>query len=232
MTKLGRMVNTGEIKSLEEIFKMSLPIKEVEIVDKLIQDDYKEEVMKVKPVQKQTRAGQRTRFKVWVLIGDGKGHIGLGQKAHKEVQGAIKGAIRDAKMNIIPVRMGYWGNNIALPHTVPTKITGKEGSVTIRLVPAPRGTGLVGGVASKKVLQIAGIQDCYTQSSGSTRTKGNFLFATYKALAKTYTYMTPEFWGQPYLNMKDLIGKAEEKKLEEKENANDDFQDSGEENDN
>ena len=226
------MVNTGEIKSLEEIFKMSLPIKEVEIVDKLIQDDYKEEVMKVKPVQKQTRAGQRTRFKVWVLIGDGKGHIGLGQKAHKEVQGAIKGAIRDAKMNIIPVRMGYWGNNIALPHTVPTKITGKEGSVTIRLVPAPRGTGLVGGVASKKVLQIAGIQDCYTQSSGSTRTKGNFLFATYKALAKTYTYMTPEFWGQPYLNMKDLIGKAEEKKLEEKENANDDFQDSGEENDN
>jgi len=232
LTKLGRMVNTGEIKSLEEIFKMSLPIKEVEIVDKLIQDDYKEEVMKVKPVQKQTRAGQRTRFKVWVLIGDGKGHIGLGQKAHKEVQGAIKGAIRDAKMNIIPVRMGYWGNNIALPHTVPTKITGKEGSVTIRLVPAPRGTGLVGGVASKKVLQIAGIQDCYTQSSGSTRTKGNFLFATYKALAKTYTYMTPEFWGQPYLNMKDLIGKAEEKKLEEKENANDDFQDSGEENDN
>ena len=166
------------------------------------------------------------------MIGDGKGHIGLGQKAHKEVQGAIKGAIRDAKMNIIPVRMGYWGNNIALPHTVPTKITGKEGSVTIRLVPAPRGTGLVGGVASKKVLQIAGIQDCYTQSSGSTRTKGNFLFATYKALAKTYTYMTPEFWGQPYLNMKDLIGKAEEKKLEEKENANDDFQDSGEENDN
>ena len=79
------MVNQGEVRSLEEIFKMSLPIKEVEIVDKLIQEDYKEEVMKVKPVQKQTTAGQRTRFKVWVLIGDGKGHIGLGQKAHKEV---------------------------------------------------------------------------------------------------------------------------------------------------
>lgn len=146
------MVNQGEIRSLEEIFKMSLPIKEVEIVDKLIQEDYKEEVMKVKPVQKQTTAGQRTRFKVWVVIGDGKGHIGLGQKAHKEVQGAIKGAIRNAKMNIIPVRMGYWGNNIALPHTVPVKVTGQEGSVRVRLVPAPRGTGLVGGAASKKVL--------------------------------------------------------------------------------
>lgn len=50
LTKLGRLVNQGEIRSLEEIFKMSMPIKEVEIVDKLIQEDYKEEVMKVKPV--------------------------------------------------------------------------------------------------------------------------------------------------------------------------------------
>ncbi len=55
-------------------------------------------------------------------------------------------------MNIIPVRMGYWGNNIATPHTVPVKVTGKEGSVSVRLVPAPRGTGIVAGPASKKVL--------------------------------------------------------------------------------
>lgn len=52
LTQLGRLVNTGQIKSLEEIFKFSLPIKEVEIVDKLIGENYKEEVMKVKPVQK------------------------------------------------------------------------------------------------------------------------------------------------------------------------------------
>jgi len=55
-------------------------------------------------------------------------------------------------MNIIPVRMGYWGNNIASPHTVPVKVSGKEGSVIVRLVPAPRGTGIVAGPASKKVL--------------------------------------------------------------------------------
>lgn len=157
------MVDKNEIKSLEEIFKLAIPIKEVEIVDKLIlPEDYKEEIMKVKPVQKMTSAGQRTRFKVWVLIGDGKGHIGLGQKSHKEVQGAVQGAARDAKMNIIPVRMSYWGNYIGQPHTVPFKVSGKEGSVRIRLVPAPRGTGLVAGPASKKVLQIAGIKDCYT----------------------------------------------------------------------
>lgn len=214
LTKLGRMVEHGQIKTLEDIFKFSMPIKEVEIVDRLIGgiDTYKEEVMKVKPVQKQTRAGQRTRMKVWVLIGDGRGHIGLGQKAHKEVQGAVQGAIASAKMSIIPVRMGYWGNNIAQPHTVPMKVTGKEGSVTVRLVPAPRGTGIVGAPTSKKVLQMAGVQDCYTQTRGTTKTKGNFLYATYKALARTYLFLTPEFWGKPSLE-KDNYGT--EKQVEE-----------------
>lgn len=217
LTKLGRLVDKGQIKDLEHIFKFSMPIKEVEIVDKLIGDSekYKEEVMKVMPVQKQTTAGQRTRFKVWVLIGSGKGHIGLGQKAHKEVQGAVKGAIADAKMNIIPVRMGYWGNNIGLPHTIPMKITGKEGSVCVRLIPAPRGAGIVAAAASKKVLQLAGIQDVYTQSTGYTRTQGNFLYATYYALKKTYYYLTPELWGKP--NLDNVLFNEDFKKQEEPE---------------
>lgn len=56
------MVEKSQIKTLEEVFKFSMPIKEVEIVDRLIGDmvTYKEEVMKVKPVQKMTTAGQRT----------------------------------------------------------------------------------------------------------------------------------------------------------------------------
>ena len=218
VTKLGRMVEENKVKSLEEIFKFSIPIKESEIVDKLIgdSDKYKEEVMKVKSVQKQTTAGQRTRMKVWVLIGDGNGHIGLGQKAHKEVQGAVAGAIMQAKMNLIPVRMGYWGNNIGYPHTIPFKISGKEGSVMTRLIPAPRGTGIVGSKTTKKVLQVAGIKDCYTQSRGSTKTKGNTLYSCYKALAMSYAYMTPEFWGKPSLE-KDLI--PAEKKHEDNDDV-------------
>merc|ERR1712226_242323 len=199
-TKLGRLVKCEKVKSFEEIFRHCMPIKEPQIVDHLIKKankDIKEEVMKVKPVQKQTTAGQRTRFKAWVLIGDEDGHIGLGQKAHKEVQGAIKGATLDAKMNFVPVRKGYWGNKIGQPHTVPMSISAKNGSVRVRLVPAPRGTDIVGAPTSKKVLQFAGIQDCYTQSRGSTKTKGNFLYAVFKALSKTYCYLTPEFWGKP-----------------------------------
>lgn len=74
------------------------------------------------PVQKQTRAGQRTRFKAFVAMGDYSGHVGLGVKCSKEVATAIRGAIILAKLSIIPVRLGYWGNKIGTPHTVPCKV--------------------------------------------------------------------------------------------------------------
>jgi len=196
VTKLGRLVKTGAIKSIEEIYRFSIPVKEAQIVDALFEGEnkLKEEVMKIMPVQKQTQAGQRTRFKAFVLIGDSNGHIGLGVKAAKEVQGAIKGAIADAKLNLVPIRRGYWGNRIGKPHTVPTKVTGKCGSVRVRLIPAPRGTGIVAAGAPKKVLQLAGVQDVYTSCKGNTKTRGNFLKATYDALSETYKYLTPDFW--------------------------------------
>jgi small subunit ribosomal protein S2e len=195
VTKLGRLVKYGKIQSLEEIFKFSIPIKESQIVDFFLKDKLKEEVMQLKPVQKMTRAGQRTRFKANVLIGDCESHVGLGQKCHKEVQGAIKGALIDAKLNIIPVRKGYWGNKIGAPHTVPCKVTGKGGSVRIRLIPGPRGSGIVGQPKTKKVLQFAGILDCYTSSRGCTKTTGNCLKAVFASLLETNRFLTPDLWG-------------------------------------
>lgn len=143
------------------------------------------------PVQKQTRAGQRTRFKAFVAMGDHSGHVGLGVKCSKEVATAIRGAIILAKLSVIPVRLGYWGNKIGQPHTVPCKVisrivplvsviwcygqvTGKCGSVLVRLIPAPRGTGIVSAPVPKKLLQMAGVDDCYTCARGQTATLGNF----------------------------------------------------------
>merc|ERR1712083_805258 len=159
----------------------SLPIKEYQIIDQFFPPgQLKDEVMKIHPVQKMTSAGQTNRFVCYVLVGDMNGHIGLGSKCAKEVATAIRGGIIAAKMSLIPVRRGYWGGRLGLPHTVPMKVSGKSGSVRVRLVPGPRGTGVVCSPVMKKMMAFSGIADCFSCSCGHTRTKGNFMKATFQ----------------------------------------------------
>jgi len=222
VTKLGRLVKEGNIKSLEEVYLFSLPVKEYQIIDNFLGKKLKDEVMKIMPVQKQTRAGQRTRFKAFVVVGDHDGHVGLGVKCSKEVATAIRGAIIQAKLSVIPVRRGYWGNKIGAVHTVPTKVTGKCGSVRVRLVPAPRGTGIVAARVPKKLLQLAGIEDVFTQSRGSTKTLGNFVKATFNAIEVTYAFLSPDLWKEyklinsPFQTYSDWLQAGADKKGKEK----------------
>ena len=215
ITKLGRLVKNGRIRSLEEVFLFSIPIKEAKIVENLL-TGLQDEVLKIMPVQKQTTAGRRTRFKAFVIVGDKNGHVGLGVRSANDVAAAIRGAIVNSKLNIVPLRRGYWGAKIDAPHTVPCKVTGKCGGVRVRLVPAPRGTGIVAARVPKKLLQMAGLEDIFSSSSGRTSTFGNFAEAAFNAIKATYTYITPDLWKEtrlqkhPFDTYSELLAKTKQ----------------------
>jgi len=194
-TEVGRLVKEGKIVSIDQIFEQNLPIMEPEIVDILL-PDLEHEVLNINLVQRQTDAGEISRFQATVAIGNKNGYVGVGVGKAKQVREAIEKAIREAKLNIVPVRRGCgsWECSCNEPHSVPFKVYGKSGSVEIWILPAPKGVGLVAGEAAKAVLRLAGIKDAWTRTRGSTRTTINFVKATYEALKSTYKFKHPGEW--------------------------------------
>jgi small subunit ribosomal protein S5 len=104
-TRLGKLVQEGKITSIEEVFTEGLPIKEPQIVDALI-PEIKEEVINISLVQKQTDAGEKSRFKAIVAVGNREGYIGLGSGKASQVRTAIEKGAAEARLNLIPVRRG------------------------------------------------------------------------------------------------------------------------------
>jgi len=194
-TRLGRLVLEGKISSLEEAFAEGMKIREPEIVDLLL-PNLEEEVIHVSIVQKQTDAGEKTRFKSIVAVGNGDGYVGLGSGKADQVRTAIEKAASDARLNITIVRRGCgsWECGCGQPHSLPFETVGKSGSVTIRIIPGPRGLGLVASEIAKVILRLAGIKDCWTRSYGQTRTVPSFAYAVFDALRKTYEIVTPLDW--------------------------------------
>lgn len=182
-TKVGRMVKDGTITDIDEIFEKGLPIMELEIVDALL-SDLEEEVMDVNLVQRMHKSGRKVNFRVIVAVGNKNGYVGLGQGKAREVGPAIRKAVDDAKYNIIKVRRGCgdWGCVCGREHTVPFKVEGKTGSVSVILMPAPAGVGLAVGDVGKTILKLAGIADVWSQTSGQTQTTVNYANATFEAL--------------------------------------------------
>ncbi len=194
-TKLGRLVKEGKIVSIREIFDNNWLIQEPEIVDYLL-PGLKYEVLNIAIVQKQTDAGEVSRFRATVVIGNFDGYVGIGLGKARQLRQAIDKALRDAKLNIVPVRRGCgsWECSCRDPHSIPFITSGKAGSVRVILKPAPKGTGLVAGDVAKVVLRYAGISDAWSWTSGETRTSLNFALATYDALKKTYRFVSPTDW--------------------------------------
>jgi small subunit ribosomal protein S5 len=200
-TVLGKAVKAGQEKDFDKILASGRKILEPEIVETLLR--LESDLLLVgqakgkfgggkrrawRQTQKKTMEGNVVTFSAMAVVGDKKGHVGIGYGKSKETLPARAKAARRAKLNIIKIEVGYESPEEkkfgAEPHTVPFIIRGKCGSVRIKLIPAPRGTGLVVGNEIKKILRLAGIKDIYGVSSGQTRTTFNVAKACIDALRK------------------------------------------------
>ena len=162
-TILGKKVAAGEITSIEEILSKGLRIQEAGIVKKLL-PDLKTEVIDVGIIQKMTPNGQSTRFKALVAAGNQNAWLGIGMGKSKQMRIAIEKANNAAYLNVSPVKLGCgsWECRCSEKHSVPFKVKGKGGSVTIEILPGPRGLGLVAGGKIRNLLKMAGLKDAWT----------------------------------------------------------------------
>jgi len=187
-TSIGKRVIAGEINSMEEILSKGLRIQEAGIVKKLL-PDLKTEVIDVGIIQKMTPNGQSTRFKALVAAGNENGWLGIGMGKSKQMRIAIEKANNAAYLNVSPVKLGCgsWECRCDQKHSVPFKVKGKGGSVTIEILPAPRGLGLVAGRKIRNLLKLAGLKDAWTTAKGSTPTMNSTSKAVLKCLRQTFS---------------------------------------------
>jgi small subunit ribosomal protein S5 len=186
-TTLGSQVASGTINSMDQVYENGMRIQEAEIVRHLL-PDIKSQVVHVGIVQKQTDAGEMTRFGAIVAVGNEAGWFGIGKGKASQMRIAIDKATNAAYLDVIPVKLGCgsWECRCSQLHSVPFRVRGKGGSVSIEIVPGPRGLGLVAGENIRSLLKLAGLRDAWTKSFGSTNTMSSTTKAIFNALRSTY----------------------------------------------
>ena len=187
-TILGKKVDSGEITTMEEIYEKGYRIQEAGIIKKLL-PDLKTQVIDVGLIQKMTPNGQSTRFKALVAAGNENGWLGIGLGKSKQMRIAIEKANNAAFLNVSPVKLGCgsWECRCEQKHSVPFKVKGKGGSVTIEILPGPRGLGLVAGGKIRNLLRLAGLKDAWTSTKGSTTTMNSTSKALLECLRQTFS---------------------------------------------
>ncbi len=197
-TSLGLKVKSGEIKDIDEILDNGIKIMEAEIVDVLL-PNLESDLLLIgqskgkfgggqrrvfKQTQKKTQEGNKPKFATFAVVGNRDGYIGVGYGKSKETVPAREKAIRNAKIGVIKIRRGCgsWECGCKDAHSIPFKVEGKCGSVRIKLMPAPKGTGLCVETECQKILGLAGVKDVWSKTLGQTKTKINVIHACIMAL--------------------------------------------------
>lgn len=142
-------------------------------------NEWKEKVIQIRRVTKVVKGGKKLSFRAVVVVGNGKGEVGIGIGKSNEVIGAIQKGVAAAKKSLIKVPL----HNTTIPHPVQCKA---GGSIVV-LRPASKGTGVIAGGAARALLELAGIENILSKSLGSNSPL-NVARATLKGLAELRTF--------------------------------------------
>lgn len=130
-------------------------------------------------VTRVTKGGKRFSFRSTVVIGDGKGRVGIGVAQGNDVSQAIQKATSRAKRFILNVPI--------FDGTIPHSVESKYGSAVVLLKPAPKGNGLKAGGSVRAVVSLAGIENISSKLLTRTKNKINIARAAISALSKLKT---------------------------------------------
>ncbi len=203
-TSLGRQVLEGKFTSIDEIILSGKKIIEPEIVDHLVPNLQSELILiggragkgggiqriPIRITAKMHSSGRRFRTSALFVVGDGNGLVGVGRGSSIEPRTAMEKSLRKAKLSIIKIKRGCgdWECGCGTEHSISFKTEGHSGSVRVKLMPAPKGVGLVADNESKKLLKMAGIKDIWVKTFGNTSNRINLIYAFFDALKKLYVY--------------------------------------------